>query len=131
MKLKEFWQLLVYSVKSFFEDTVSLVASIKSPKTWNYIIFATFLAAVYYKKYMWMVSLIPLFILIKIIRDKKEGTYRKEAFDRDIMKGVDSDLVKARYNEYIMSCAYKKVVPYTFEEWKEDKKRVTTDSIQK
>lgn len=122
MKIRELYYLIVYSIVSFISDILEIFSLIRKPQTWSYIVFFSIIIAGYYQKYKVVPYLIVSMFLIKIIRDKKEGAYRKYIFDHDIKNDIDSTLVKESYRKYKQKEEIIKKIPLSFEDWKAKQK---------
>ena len=119
MKLKEFMYLLYYSIRSFIDDAVDMLSELKNPKAWSYILLSTFALCLYYQRYVLVWWLIPLFFIVKVIRDEKDSKYRKEMYENDIRKDKDTDIVFDHYERYKKDCKYSHKVSLEYGEWKE------------
>lgn len=120
MNPKEFAYLLYYSVRAFFRDIAVVLSELKRPRTWSWVLMSTVFVSIYYREYNWLKVIIPLLFIVKIIRDKQEGRYRRELFEKDLRAGKDTDLVKEYYESYTRDCRYSGKLPKEYKEWKEN-----------
>lgn len=101
MKLKELWYLLLYSFKSFFSEMMSYIYELKKPRTWSTIFLVIFILGLYQQNITLIKWSLPFIALIYIIRQKVDGSYRKDKFTKDIALNKDTEIVKEYYNSYV------------------------------
>lgn len=124
MKIKELRDLVVFSVKSILKDMTEWLEELKSPRTWSSILIVAFFIGMYTKRFDIMVWALIFIFIIYIMRQKIDGEYRKEKFEKDILNLKDSYIVEEYYQEYkkkifnINNTLNRDEVPMTFEMWK-------------
>ena len=122
MNIKELAYLVWYSIKSLLGDFVNLLLEFKRPETWFYILMAAFMFAAYYREITVIKWLVPLILIIYIIRHKQEGKYHTDLVEKAFLKGDDT-ILQEEYEKYIRDCFYKKLSPYSYDEWKSKEKK--------
>ena len=118
MKWKEFKDLVVYSTKYLLEDFISILGEIKKPKTWLSILYVGVGYGIYTQNSAMVKIATPLILIIYIIRQKIDGSYRKDKFLHDVLRSRDTYIVKEYYENYLKSCKIKKIIPHEYNIWK-------------
>jgi len=119
MNPKEFLSLLAYSSKSFLETMVEILKEFRKPKTWAYLFLIIFFIGLWNRNIKLVTYSIPAIIVIYIIRQKVDGSYRRKKFEKDLINGKDSWMVKEYYESYKKKCKINKILPLSYREWKE------------
>lgn len=123
MKLKELFDLISYSLKRFLLDFLDIFGEFKKPKTWLYVMITLLLLGLFMNNKDLVMFTAPSIIIIYIIRQKIDGSYKSDKFERDIMKGKDSYIVEEYYQKYKVDCYHKKIDYLEFSKWKEEEQR--------
>ena len=119
-KLREYLWLVYYSfVLEPFEEICYLFESIKKPKTWFYAALGIATYGAYYKKYNVIKAMLPIIIILYIIRQKIEGSYRRSLLTNDLSKNKDTEIVKQAYENYKKKCFFSNSEPLEYEQWKQ------------
>jgi len=131
MRPKEFLYLLWYSVRTFFTDVVELILELRNPKSISYILLGIMFIAAYYRNYRLLYILAPVVLFIKIARDRIEGKFTYELFERDLKNGKNSNLVMQYFHKYTKKCSFANKLPLKFDEWKEEEiKKIESNTEQ-
>jgi hypothetical protein len=101
-------------------DIISFLEGFKKPKMWSALLYITFFVLVLMRKYGLAWRTMSLIFLVYLIRHKRDGRYKYEMFVKDLMKGMDSSVVKEHYKMYVDKCHFSKKLELSFEEWKAD-----------
>ena len=123
MKPREFLYLIKDSFATLAEDIFSILLSLKKPATWSYLMLGSMILAVYYDKGFLLPYLFVGISIIKIIRDQKEGGYRRKLLKKDLFNNNDSDIVKEFYASYIKKQKIINMPALPFEDWKMERKK--------
>lgn len=118
MNLKELRHLIHYSLKELANDFLGLIKELKKPITWSFIFYAVFGYAVWTNNMNLMAWVVPVLLVIYVYRQKIEGAYKRDAFEKYLKDNVDNDIVYEYYEKYQRDCKYKKVEPLEYPEWK-------------
>lgn len=109
---------IYYSVKEIVLDVVNLIEEFKKPRMWSIILYATFFIAVYNRNIRLMWTTLPFIFIVYLIRQKRDTKWRRELFEKDLRKNIDSDIVKKHYEHYKNHCRFSRKEPIGLDEWK-------------
>jgi len=118
MRIREVPFLLWYSAKSIlWTDPKEVVVSLKNPRTWSYILYATVIISVWYGWYTMLRFSLPLLALTYIVVQHNEPSYHK-ALRRHAFLKNDREFVMKEYLKHLRYCKYNKKEPLPIEEFR-------------
>lgn len=119
MRFKDVLFLLWDSIKALFMDLVDLFGALKKAKTWSFILYATFILAVYYRNMTVIKIALPLIILLYIARRSNEPEYMRAYKDRAFLND-DEEVIGEYYEKYKRQCFFTNKEPLPYEEYKKE-----------
>lgn len=66
---------------------------------------------------------LPLIFIVKIVRDKIEGTYRAELLQKDLKADKDTDRTRDAYKAYKKKCTFTNTLTVPYDDWKENQRK--------
>jgi len=117
MNIKEMFALFYHS---FVVESIEVLKDMKEPRTWFYLVIGVLFYALYTGNRRLILWMWPLIISIYIVRQYKDGSYKRWMMKRAILRSDDKTL-KEFYERYVKKCFHKSREPLDYDSWKKEK----------
>lgn len=123
MRIKEVLFLLAYSAKSmFWGEPLEFISSLKKPRTWSYLLYATFLLSLWYRWFTIMLFTLPCIGIVYLITQHNDPDYHV-ALKRHAFIMNDRVIVRKEHEKYLRACRFNNKPALSYDEFRREELR--------